>query len=149
MVSDEGARGTVRVVLGGIAVSAPFWIRGRNARNTDGIDSLGQPGGVATVAAGASVDRAGAVVREKPVGIGRDVFEQPAADLADESAGRQRGAAAHDGVAGRAANRLAIAWASARTNGVWLGAGKNRRVKIFVNYLQIRINQESLSEHPL
>lgn len=75
------------------------------------------------------MDRTGAILREESTGLGSDVLQQPAADLADEPVGRQRRAVAHNGLAGSTGGRPATCWVDAVSDGVWLAAGKNGRMR--------------------
>ena len=51
------------------------------------------------------------------VGTGADVFQQSAADVADEFVGRQRGVVAHNGLAGDARRNRAAGWIGAAVVG--------------------------------
>src|SRR5262245_14291941 len=117
MVSCERARKSVWGVLAGGRLSAPFRLSSGRSRNVVWLAPTGQPSGSAVVATSPSLDRTGAVLREKSTGPGSDVLQQPAVGVADESVGRQRGVVAHDGVVGPAAANALVGAADAAPDG--------------------------------
>ena len=75
------------------------------------------------------MDRTRTVVREKPVGFGADVLQQPAVDLANEFVGGQRGIVAHDGLAGHANETLVAGRFTTAAVGISTTAGKMSRLE--------------------
>jgi len=102
MVSRGGPTQPVRRMLGSGDLPPTLRLSRRATRDLVWLAAVGQPAGSTIVAAGPSVGRTGAVLREKPTGTGPAVLQQPAIGLADEFVGRQRGTVAHDGVVGHA-----------------------------------------------
>lgn len=68
--------GTLSDLLAGQRLPAAVRLRARRSRNLAGIVAAQHAGRPTIVAASASVDRARAVAREKPMGIGTDVFNR-------------------------------------------------------------------------
>ena len=121
MVSRGERRNAMPRLLAGQRLPAAFRVFSRGARNPVWLAAAGQPTRPVAVAASPSVDRTGAVLREESTRIGSDVLQQPAAGVANELVGRQRGAVTYDGVVG-CADRKAFALASAAApDGIGLG----------------------------
>lgn len=149
MVSRGQRRRSLCPVLASRRLSATLRVFSRSARNFVWFAAAGQPTSPAPVATSPSVDRTGAVLREKPTGAGTDVLQQPAADVANEFVGRQRGAVAHDGVVGPADGDALAGVIDAAPD----GTGFRRRKVVLrrkTRFSSINCKMTKLlSEHPL